>query len=174
MEIFDITLKNEKEKTYRFIILLLAALHAIFFIYLLFDELLWKKGVAGLIIIALYSGYRLLISKTAYPRYSFGSGFFFPFAFLFIIPVLNIADMILFLLSTMALQKTVLQFSKTNIEKRSFPVKKYKWDELTNVVLKDNFITLDFKNNKLLQAEIQSININEDAFNTFAKAQLKK
>jgi hypothetical protein len=53
-----------------------------------------------------------------------------------------------------------------------FPGKKYQWNQFSNIVLKDNILTLDFKNNKLLQAEITTININEDAFNTFAKEQL--
>ena len=39
---FDITLKN-KEKTYRFIILFLLSSCGNF-VYLLFDEQLWKKG----------------------------------------------------------------------------------------------------------------------------------
>ena len=37
-----------------------------------------------------------------------------------------------------------------------FPGKKYQWDQFSNVVLKDNILTLDFKNNKLLQAEIEN------------------
>ena len=174
METFDITLRDEKESLYRRIILLLAALHTLFFIYLLFDGLFWKKGVAGLIIIALYSGYRLLISKTSYQPYSFGSGFFLPFAFIFTIPVVSIADIVLFLLSSSALQKTSFYFTGSSIERKSFPPKKYSWSQLSNVVLKDNLLTLDLKNNKLLQAEIENISIDVNAFNTFAKAHLNK
>jgi membrane-bound ClpP family serine protease len=174
METFELTLKNEKERSYRLIILLLAALHAIFFIYLLFNEGLWKKGVVGLIIIALYAGYRLLISKTSYQEYSFGSGFFLPFAFVFTIPVLSIVDAVLFLLSSAALQKKVFYFRASEVEKRIFPSRKYQWEAFSNIILKDNILTMDYKNNKLLQAEIETINVNEEAFNTFAKAQLNK
>ena len=61
---------------------------------------------------------------------------------------------------------------KIEIEKINIPGKKYTWDQFSNVVIKDNILTLDFKNNKLLQGEIETANINEDAFNTFAKQQL--
>ena len=44
----------------------------------------------------------------------------------------------------------------------------------SNVILKDSVLTLDFKNNKFFQVEIDSATANEDAFNTFAKAQLAK
>lgn len=174
METFEVIIKSEKENSYRRIILLLAALHTLFFIYLLFDPIFWKKGVAGLIIIALYSGYKLLISKTSYQRYSFGSGFFLPFAFVFTIPVVSILDMILFLLSSAALQKTSFNFTSTSIERKNFPPKRYNWDQVSNVILKDNLLTIDFKNNKLFQSEIENITIDEIAFNTFAKAQMNK
>lgn len=36
----------------------------------------------------------------------------------------------------------------------TFPKKHYQWNELQNVVIKDDFITLDFKNNKLIQKQI--------------------
>jgi hypothetical protein len=81
-------------------------------------------------------------------------------------------DLLLSLLSSFALKTTVLYFTPRSIVKRKFPSKKYTWDQFSNVVLKDDILTLDFKNNKLMQAEIESSNINEDAFNTFAKQQL--
>ena len=42
-----------------------------------------------------------------------------------------------------------------------------------NVILKDNILTIDFKNNKLIQVEIEN-NINEIQFNEFARQQLFK
>jgi hypothetical protein len=55
-----------------------------------------------------------------------------------------------------------------------FPPKKYQWSLFSNVILKDNILTLDFKNNKLIQAEIETKDVNEEAFNTFAKGQVNK
>ncbi|MGI8581762.1 MAG: hypothetical protein ACR2KX_06195 [Chitinophagaceae bacterium] len=172
MQKFEITLKNQKEKTYRIIIFFFVVLHILFFLYLLLNEILWKKALTGLVVIALYSGYRLFICNTSRQKFSYGSGFFLPFAIFFTIPWLWIIDSILFVLSTIALQKASFHFSSKLIEKRNIPFKKYTWDQFSDVVLKDNILTLDFKNNKLLQAEIASTNISEDAFNTFAKEQL--
>ncbi len=52
--------------------------------------------------------------------------------------------------------------------------KKYKWSVFSNVVLKDNLLTLDFKNNKVLQREIEPhlSNVNEKEFNEFCREQL--
>lgn len=172
MEIIELTLKNEKERTFRFIILFFVVLHIIFFIFLLFDEIFWKKGVIGMTLIALYTGFRLLVAKAGGGRFSYGSGFFFLFAFFFTIPWLWLVDAILFIVSTITLNKTTLYFSSAYIEKRNIPGKKYPWHLFTNVVLKDNLLTLDFKSNKLLQAEISASNTDEAAFNTFVKQQL--
>ncbi len=172
---FDITLKNEKEKSYRRIILFLVILHILFFAYLLFDSQRWKEGIAGLAVTMLYAGYRLIIKKKK-QSFSFGSGYFFVFGVIAVVDIfwLSVADMLLYLLSSIALIPIVLNFTALEIKKAVFPVKKYKWDEFSNVILKDNLLTLDFKNNKLLQAEIESANINEEAFNTFAQEHLNK
>lgn len=176
MQTFDITLKNEKEGTYRFIILLLVILHSLVFTWLCFDEKLWKIGAAGLVITTLYSGYRWLITNTNKQRFSFGSGYFM------VITLINIEfymwfyviEFILLILSTIALTPLVLSFTSHNVKKLHFPSKKYRWDQFSNVDLKDNLLTLDFKNNRLLQAVIATTHINEEAFNIFAQQQLNK
>lgn len=63
-------------------------------------------------------------------------------------------------------------FDKEGITVNSFPIKNYTWNELNNVVIKDNLLTIDFKNNKLYQKEIQDIVSKEmeAEFNAFCKA----
>lgn len=65
-------------------------------------------------------------------------------------------------------------FSAEFVVVNTFPKKKFTWTEIQNVVLKDNLLTVDFKNNKLIQKEL-----NEDVapsveqeFNDFCKARL--
>jgi len=176
MKRFDITLKNEKEKTYRFIILLFVVLHVLFFVYMLFDEQLWKKGVGGLVITLLYSCYRLLITNTSRQKFSLGSGYFLVLSFFQLTTAGGFGgiELILYTLSAIAITPVMLAFTSADIKKTGFPFKKYQWNQLLNVVLKDNILTLDFKNNKLLQAEIATTNINDEAFNIFAKEQLDK
>ncbi len=50
--------------------------------------------------------------------------------------------------------------------------KYYNWNLLSNVILKDGLLTLDFKNNKIIQREIHMQNVNEKEFNSFCKEQL--
>ena len=49
------------------------------------------------------------------------------------------------------------------------------WNEVSNLILKDNILTIDFKNNKLIQHTInenENKGLDETAFNTFVQQQL--
>ena len=52
----------------------------------------------------------------------------------------------------------------------------YEWSSFANVILKDNLLTLDFKNNKLLQLDIAENEqvINEETFNSFSRECLRQ
>ncbi len=66
-------------------------------------------------------------------------------------------------------------FTPTEVIKLNFPKKVYQWSIFNNVIVKDNMLTLDFKNNHLFQAEIElPKNLNEKEFNQFAHVQLIK
>jgi hypothetical protein len=54
--------------------------------------------------------------------------------------------------------------------------KKYSWQEIDNVILKDGLLTIDFKNNKLFQKEIDSgeNEASEQEFNEWVRGQLAK
>jgi hypothetical protein len=59
------------------------------------------------------------------------------------------------------------------ILKRMIGSNNYKWNDFNNVVLKDNLLTLDFKNNKVLQLETEeSTSIDEKVFNTFCAGKI--
>ncbi len=67
-------------------------------------------------------------------------------------------------------------FTKEEIAFNSFPKKKVDWSELNNVVIKDGLITIDYKDNKLVQKEIDepvSLGI-EIEFNDFCKTRLSE
>jgi hypothetical protein len=53
-------------------------------------------------------------------------------------------------------------------------MRQIRWNELNNVVLKDRMLTIDFKTDKLIQAEIakESYQVDEPAFNSFCDRQL--
>ena len=53
-----------------------------------------------------------------------------------------------------------------------FGSRKIQWIELTNVVKKDDLLTFDFKNNKLMQIEVSKMEGDEKEFNRFCQRQL--
>lgn len=67
-------------------------------------------------------------------------------------------------------------FDKNEIVFNSFPQKKYLWKDVNNAVLKDNMLTLDFKNNKIIQKEIDAeiSDADEKDFNEFCREQLSR
>jgi len=67
-----------------------------------------------------------------------------------------------------------IAFNEEGIIINSFPKKFYRWGSLSNVVLKDCILTVDFKNNKLIQKETQeeTTELEEKEFNEFCKKQL--
>ncbi len=56
------------------------------------------------------------------------------------------------------------------------PKRKYMWNDVSNVVLKEGILTIDLKNNKLIQKEIDAdiSEADEQDFNDFCRHQLKK
>ena len=73
-----------------------------------------------------------------------------------------------------ARQPLEIGVSDEKIVINTFFRKKYQWNEFTNVVLKDNLFTLDFKNNKILQKEIEpyASEVDEKSFNQFCLEQI--
>lgn len=66
-------------------------------------------------------------------------------------------------------------FSKTGIVINTIRRKSYCWNEFSNVVLRDDMLTLDFCNNRLFQKEVledEEGEADEDEFNNFCQEQL--
>ena len=173
MQKFKIEIKNEKIKSYRMITMLIVILNSLFFLFLLVDFSQRKNSLISLVFILAFTGYRFYISKKNNQSFFFNEWIFF---LLFILwhdnYLMQIINILLGLLYHIALQKLMFNFDSSIIEQKNFPWKKYKWNELRNVILKDDMLTMDFKNNKLMQAEIVNADINESEFNAFAKKQL--
>ena len=65
-------------------------------------------------------------------------------------------------------------FTKEKVVRNSFPKKKYEWFEIDNVVIRDNWFTLDLRNNKVIQKELDEPVSPEliAEFNAYCKEQL--
>ena len=66
-------------------------------------------------------------------------------------------------------------FDGEEIVFNTFPQKKYSWNEISNVVLKDGLLSIDLKNNTLIQHAVEDAVPQEveTEFNSFCKAKLQ-
>ena len=78
------------------------------------------------------------------------------------------------ILDTIARRKLLVKVFPDKIIYPSWPKQELKWEDLNNVVLKDDLLTIDFKNNKLLQHIIfnEEDEVDEKEFNDFCKSKL--
>jgi hypothetical protein len=67
-------------------------------------------------------------------------------------------------------------FDVDEIVLNTFPQKKYNWNQVNNVIIKDGILTIDLKNNKLMQKDVDAdiSEADEQDFNDFCREQLKK
>jgi hypothetical protein len=68
-------------------------------------------------------------------------------------------------------------FSDQQIVRKGITTKTYAWNELNNVMIKDDLLTIDFKNNTLLQAytddqEDEEYDVEDEEFNEYCRKRL--
>ncbi len=72
-----------------------------------------------------------------------------------------------------AKKKLIVTVREDLIRYPSFPEKNILWSDITGIVLKDGLLTIDFKNNKLIQQYVdESVSVNEKEFNEFCAKKL--
>jgi hypothetical protein len=176
MQHYEIILKNEKEKTHRFISGLLISVNFITILLITIaadfkEKIPFAIAMAAVISIPLL---HYLLSKKeksifSIPFFLFALSWFFTSYWW-----LGIVNLAFFILDVAASKKLRIEFSEHKIRFPSFFQRTILWSELTNAILKDGILTLDFKNNKIIQQHIEkaSASINEKEFNDFCIRQL--
>lgn len=74
------------------------------------------------------------------------------------------------------LQKPVISFTEDGISYPSFPKRFYTWPQVKNCMIKEDVLTLDLKNNQLMQftMPLETLsNIDTENFNIFCQSKLK-
>lgn len=181
---YSFILKNEKTKNYRLISQLLVLFNLLGFVFLLINS---EARIANNIILlfailitAVYTFFTVMewLSKKPLPdfwhRSIFGlcalvwmkEGFWW----------LSITLLFFILLDVIAHKKLVVHVTDKTIVVPYILQKEVDWNEVSNVILKDALLTIDFKNNKLFQHIILNSDedINEKEFNAFCRQQLNK
>ena len=90
---------------------------------------------------------------------------------------LSIVLIILALLEYQAKYAIEIGFSENHILLNNFFKRKIDWPQLQQVVLKDGLLTLDFRNNKVWQKEVEDeddFDAAEDEFNEWCRNQIEK
>ncbi len=175
---FEIILKNEKIKSYRTIALIVLLLNLSIFILMLFYDVYRYEAASAILLVGIYIFMRLYFIR------KYQQGNYLDQVLLFVLAgcwfglqnyYMVAALVIVGILYHLALQKLQIVFTSEKVMKLNFPEKEYLWNTFNNVILKDNILTLDLKNNHLIQAEVEEPkNIDEKKFNQFAKAQLNQ
>jgi len=182
MEKFLLTLKNAKLRSYYLIRWLLLFLNIIALYIISFSKSGGygdRFGITGILILALLF---LFVKKKEHQGTLKRGGGILAINIIVVILWINyqlylpaVATLIfegLFLYSTRRLEVLI---SLKGITYPSLPTKEINWQELQNIILKDGILTIDFRNDKLIQQEIEEDEfLNEKEFNEFCKQQLRK
>jgi hypothetical protein len=178
MKQFELILKNEKEISYKriSIFLLLLNLVGILFITYLKDFKNWAPVIIAAV--AVFAAFISFYFRNKNEKATLTGAFLllsvgWIIAGYWIVGVLNIIFMILHIA---ALQKPIVSINEKQVIYPSFPKKIIDWHNLSNLIIKDGLLTIDFKNNRIIQQQIADISstIDEKEFNDFCRQQLNK
>jgi hypothetical protein len=180
MTSFTLVLENQQVKIYQRISWLIVAVNFFAFLSLAYTGVGsngWFVSLPAALVLALYTVTAFLkLKKDITHR----SRFFMPFlasavAWL----LLQQYAMMLVVLVMLVLEKKQKQtldliIDEEKITYPSFPMKIFTWSEITNVILKDDLLTIDLCNNKLIQVFIKETGAAENTINEFCRAQLSQ
>lgn len=178
---FVVTLKHPNYKIYDVITVLMCAMAVAAEVFALFHvQFMPFNWVNVFLVVFIIISLIIVLTKINKPDYTptfrwtlFASAFLW-LLFPLHIPVIGIFYIVVALLERQIKFSQEVGFSKELITLNTFPSKNYTWQQVKNVVLKDNMLTLDLVNNKILQKETEtdvSAGI-EKEFNEFCKQQI--
>jgi len=179
---FELLLKNEKVKSYDRITLFIILINLAIFVLLALqsaEQRIRITSITGSLLIVTLLIIHFIVKNTktrSTSLYSFISVLSAAITWMIIgkwwAALLCFALSALYQISRKPLQVLI---NPDKINYTSFPVRAIQWNELNNVILKDGILTIDFRNNKIVQAEIDDVSntINEKEFNDFCSQQLK-
>lgn len=162
---YVITIKSNDEKIIRLIGQILIVLALAIFLYLAIDYFQIERlktyatflfiVCAIILIIWVYIMFNKYKPSFRYAFFLAGITFFFYFPHPVLKFLLGGLYIVLGLIESAVRARKEIAVDNSGILINNFPGKFVAWDKLSNVVIKDQLITIDFKNNKLYQKEIE-------------------
>jgi hypothetical protein len=176
---FVVVLKNKNKKAVRLTGMLLCLLALFLFLYRSFrDAGSMMNMVAFFILLVLFSWSMFQLRKNEKVVFSPLLGIA-GFGLIVLQPSnwLGIVYLAMAALERYAMLPQEIGFSADHIRFNGWPEKKYAWSDFTNIMLKDDILTMDFRNNKLFQKETDDsadpeYDGSEEEFNQFCMKNL--
>jgi len=178
MKQFELILKNEKEVSYKRISILLLVLNLVGLLFITYLKDFKSWGPFIIAAIAILSAFISFYFRNKNERSPL-TGAFFLLSLAWILAdywVVGLLNALFMILHIAALQKPIVSISERQVIYPSFPKKKIDWQELSNLMIKDGLLTIDFKNNRIIQQQVADISstVDEKDFNDFCSHQLNK
>ena len=181
MEKFSLVLRNDKVKQYnRFAIFIVLLNVVVFLAVSYYSPEKYARNIAlfGAIAITVTLIIQYFFTRTKQRNESvfYSATLFLAFLTWVLIGHVwsSIITILLMLLYIIAKNQVIIRFENDQVVYSSIPKKIINWNQLNNVMLKDGLLTIDFRSNKIMQAEIIDIdgNIDEKDFNEFCSKRL--
>lgn len=174
---FTLILANDKLRSYRRVSLLVILLHFFFFNYYLVTSGAILPVVVAVVVSTIAIAFAILSLRKKNLIAIPDAIWFLLLAGCWLwLGVYWLAAVLLLLafFDWLTLRPLAVRFSDEGIAYPSFPPKKIGWQELNNVILKDGILTIDFKNDKLLQSALarESEGAAEAPFNAYCQLRL--
>jgi len=179
---YEIILPNERLRSYRLVTLFIMLAHMVMF------GLLYSKapaeGVSGSLcviglVVSISSLLFILIQRTAHKFLTYRPeiAFFILSIIWFILGAYwqGAVVMLLAVIGIITWKKPVVVVNSDGVSYPSFPAKKWTWPELANIMARDGMLTIDCKDNRLIQSVIEKSSaqsLDETMFNDFCQRQL--
>lgn len=179
---FVVTLRNDNGKYIDILSLLLCSFSALFFLreqilVTLSRTIIYLTGFIFIVAVVAWNLYQLKVRKKE--RVYYNKALFFAALVWANMPYMQWLVFIfaaLGLIERQAKFPLEIGFSDKQVVFNSLWKRKFDWGALNNVVLKDNLLTLDFKNNTIFQKETidDDGDAEEEEFNIYCREQLSK
>ena len=170
---YILIMKKEKPENINYISFLLCFISWIFFLYYTYaygsfsSVLFWVNWLIPVGLVWMIGVKRKINKAITYKHPLFVTGCLW-----LLVPGMRWIALLFILFDHQSRHPLEIGVSDEKIVINTFFRKRYEWNAFSNVVLKDGLLTLDFKNNKMLQREIIRHDINESEFNGFCREQL--
>ena len=178
MKAYELVLQNHKLKTYRKISWLVVALNFFAFLFITYqlintENFRWPLlGAVLILVFVIFFFLKKRRNENSEPL------FLYPFVISMFTWIkldnywMPVIMFIILIFENLSKKTLIVRIDDQRIIYPSFPQKEIDWSLVKNVLIKDGLLTIDLKNNKLIQSLIIENEVNEENFNEFCNKHL--